>query len=219
MKVFNVLIALVLSLVVSTSYASDFTGKVVRVSDGDTATILNARKKQVRVRFDSIDAPESGQPYGNNARQALSDKIFGKEVRVIIEDTDHYGRIVGTVMLGNRNINMEMVQEGHAWAYRQYLKDRRYIQAETEAKKASLGLWGLQKDQIMAPWDWRRAKRNGTLTVNPAASAPAATFQCGTKQYCRQMASCDEAKFFLKQCGVTTLDGNNDGVPCEAICR
>lgn len=55
----------------------------------------------------------------------------------------------------------------------------------------------------------------------PATSAPATTsgFSCSGKRYCREMASCEEAKFYLTQCGVSSLDGNKDGVPCEKLCR
>ena len=42
--------------------------------------------------------------------------------------------------------------------------------------------------------------------------------QCGTKRYCREMSSCDEAMFYLNECGVGRLDGDGDGVPCESIC-
>ena len=44
------------------------------------------------------------------------------------------------------------------------------------------------------------------------------TFTCGTKNTCGQMDSCEEAIFHLTQCGLTNLDGNNDGIPCQAIC-
>ena len=37
--------------------------------------------------------------------------------------------------------------------------------------------------------------------------------------YCREMTSCDEAMFYLRECGLTRLDGDSDGVPCESICR
>ncbi|MEX2352884.1 MAG: excalibur calcium-binding domain-containing protein, partial [Gammaproteobacteria bacterium] len=40
-----------------------------------------------------------------------------------------------------------------------------------------------------------------------------------SKQYCREMTSCEEARFYLISCGLTRLDGDSDGVPCEAICR
>jgi deoxyribonuclease-1 len=44
-------------------------------------------------------------------------------------------------------------------------------------------------------------------------------FNCDEQKTCGQMSSCDEALFHLQQCGNGRLDGNNDGVPCEAICR
>ena len=42
---------------------------------------------------------------------------------------------------------------------------------------------------------------------------------CGTKTKCNQMTSCEEAQFYLTQCGVGRLDRDNDGVPCESICK
>ncbi len=42
---------------------------------------------------------------------------------------------------------------------------------------------------------------------------------CGSKKYCREMSSCEEAKFYLRECGLTRLDGDKDGVPCESICK
>ena len=57
----------------------------------------------------------------------------------------------------------------------------------------------------------------------PVSNTPAATasggFSCGGKRYCREMTSCEEAKFYLNTCGVRSLDGNKDGVPCEKLCR
>lgn len=223
MKPLKSFVVLCLVFFVGILQAAEFPGQVIKVADGDTITVLSPEKKQFRIRFDGVDAPESGQPYGNNARQALSDKIFGKTVRVIVNDKDQYGRIVGTIMLGDRNINYEMLQEGHVWAYRQYLKDKQkrqlYIQAEEEARKNKIGLWGLQADQIKAPWEWRKSKKQGSTISKPAVNPSPAGFTCGTKQYCNQMTSCEEAKFYLNQCKVTTLDGNRDGIPCEALCR
>ncbi|MFC3194297.1 excalibur calcium-binding domain-containing protein [Marinicella sediminis] len=43
-------------------------------------------------------------------------------------------------------------------------------------------------------------------------------FTCSGKTVCREMKSCDEAKFYLDECKVHSLDGDNDGVPCESIC-
>lgn len=41
------------------------------------------------------------------------------------------------------------------------------------------------------------------------------TFQCSGKIYCSEMSSCAEAKFYLRNCPGTKMDGNNDGIPCE----
>ena len=69
MSVRKLLHSIVLFLVMSSiSQASELTGKVVGIADGDTFTLLTADKKQVKVRLAEIDAPESGQPYGNKSK-------------------------------------------------------------------------------------------------------------------------------------------------------
>jgi len=98
--------------------ALDYTGRVVGISDGDTLTLLTPEKQQIRVRLGEIDTPESRQPYGTRARQALSDLAFGKEARVVVQDTDRYGRTVGRVYVGDLDVNADMVKQGAAWVYR-----------------------------------------------------------------------------------------------------
>lgn len=98
----------------SSSSAADVFGKVISVADGDAVTVLTLAKKQLKVRLDSIDAPEKGQPYGQNAQKALADKVAGREVLIKSNDKDRYGRTIGVVMLARRNINREMVAGGHA---------------------------------------------------------------------------------------------------------
>jgi deoxyribonuclease I len=53
------------------------------------------------------------------------------------------------------------------------------------------------------------------------ATAPAHPegWTCGAKTTCGQMESCEEAMFYLTQCGVTRLDGDGDGVPCNRLCN
>jgi hypothetical protein len=56
------------------------------------------------------------------------------------------------------------------------------------------------------------------VRASKASGAPAGdTFRCGSKRYCGEMASCAEARFYLKACGLTRLDGDADGVPCEDL--
>lgn len=69
--------------------------------------------KQVKVRLGEIDTPESKQPYGERAKQALSDLAFGKPARVV-QDTDRYSRTVGRVYVGGVYVNAEMVKQGAA---------------------------------------------------------------------------------------------------------
>ena len=59
-----------------TSSRPILTSKVVAVTDGEALTILTADKRQVKIRLEGIDAPESGQPFGTKARVALSSKVF-----------------------------------------------------------------------------------------------------------------------------------------------
>ncbi|HCU53243.1 MAG TPA: DNA-binding protein [Gammaproteobacteria bacterium] len=49
----------------------------------------------------------------------------------------------------------------------------------------------------------------------PEPSLNSGLFRCDGRIYCSQMTSCDEAKYFLKNCPGTKMDGNRDGVPCE----
>ena len=52
---------------------------MVGVHDGDTLTGITASNEKVKVRLDTIDAPEIKQLYGEAAKKALSDMVFGKE--------------------------------------------------------------------------------------------------------------------------------------------
>ncbi len=43
--------------------------------------------------------------------------------------------------------------------------------------------------------------------------------QCGIKNQCSQMRSCQEAIYYLDECGVTGLDPDNNRIPCEqSVC-
>ena len=75
--------------------AETLKGKVVGVTDGDTIKVL-VEKRTVKVRLAEIDTPERGQPWASRAKQALSDKVFRKQVEVRVVDTDRYGRPGGS---------------------------------------------------------------------------------------------------------------------------
>lgn len=72
------------------------TGRVIRITDGDTLTVL-VDERPVKVRLAEIDTPERGQPWASRAKQALADKVFGETVELEPVDTDRYGRTVAHV--------------------------------------------------------------------------------------------------------------------------
>ena len=137
-------------------FAADLSGRVIGITDGDTVTLLTSDKQQVRIRLAEIDAPESGQPYGSKSKQKLSELIFGKDVRVVVQTTDRYGRTVGRPYVGDLDVCEEMVRAGAAWVYRQYVIDKSLFDIEIEAREAKRGIWGLSEAQNMPPWKWRR---------------------------------------------------------------
>lgn len=143
-------------------------GRVVRVADGDTITVLDAANQQHRIRLNGIDAPETTQPFSAKSRAHLSEMVAGKDVVVIGSKLDQYGRLVGTVIVGAVNANLEQLRAGLAWYYRQYVSDVApenrplYEAAEAQAKAAKIGLWS--DAAPVAPWTFRH---------EPAATAPA----------------------------------------------
>ncbi len=137
-------------------------GKVVRVADGDTITILDASKTQHKVRLAGIDAPERAQAYGQKSRESLDELVAGKTVMVETHKKDRYGRHVGKIVVNGKDVNIEQIRRGMAWFYRQYEgeltpNDRQnYDWAEAEAKNLRKGLW-TDKSPI-PPWEYRRQK-------------------------------------------------------------
>lgn len=136
----------------------DIEGRVVRVSDGDTISVLDQRKQQYKIRFYGIDAPELGQAYGQAARKALARILDGAEVGLVVVDVDDYERQVATVYVDKRNVNTEMVAMGYAWWYRYHARNRQDLrQAEEQARAARSGLWADPDPE--PPWEWRRRNR------------------------------------------------------------
>lgn len=135
------------------------TGTVNKVTDGDTIHLTTPEQTILKVRLYGIDAPETakishqtgqinipGQPYGEESMKALGQKIMGKQVRLDILDIDKYRRMVCMIWLDDRNINLEMIREGHAEAFVEYLKPpyrEEFLQAEQEARSAKKGIWAL----------------------------------------------------------------------------
>ena len=217
----KVAVAGLLAVLFSGALADTVSCRVVGVTDGDTLSCLTEGRENLKVRLYGIDAPESRQDFGTQSKKHLSNMVFGKQVTLDVRDTDRYGRTVADVLINDKSVNLRQVETGHAWAYRQYLNNfdfNGYTSAEDKAKRASLGLWS--SPNPINPADFRKGVKRGSfkeqLTGKPEKHG---NWSCGEKHYCKEMRSCSEAKYHLNVCGLSRLDRDGDGVPCESICH
>lgn len=155
----KLLILIMTLFIVTLSFATIIKGKVIKVADGDTITILEENGDKTRVRFYGIDAPEKKQNYGIKSLDVLKNLIDKKEVEIEVKDKDQYGRVVGIVYYDKKNINLYMLETGNAWWYKQYSKHNiEFKIAEEKAKLEKLGLW--KEKNPTPPWIYRKEKRN-----------------------------------------------------------
>jgi endonuclease YncB( thermonuclease family) len=169
---------IILSLISLTLYSPVFAdvlqGKVVKVTDGDTVTIVDDSGKKHRIRLMGIDAPEKDQPYGDVSTQSLIELVSGKAVTIEYEKRDRYKRIIGKVLVDppgevfcmalecvkKIDVGLEQIKGGLAWHYKKYQgeqseEDRRlYAGSENAAREKQLGLW--VDYEPIPPWEWRR---------------------------------------------------------------
>ena len=181
---------------------------VLSIGDGDTIRVREGARA-LTVRLACIDAPETTQsPYGVAARRYLQQRLrIGQEVSIQPKTIDRYGRIVAEV-ISDININLVMVEDGLAFAYRRYLAAcdaREYLEAEFRASRHRYGVWQVEGG-ITRPWDFRRGRGAAVITDG--------TTPGGHRYPCRVIGSHARAQQLLHQ-GYTDLDGNGDGKACE----
>lgn len=170
--VFIVITSLLLFIpsVFSKSIIRTIVGTVAQVIDGDTLKLNTPEGTRLTVRLYGIDAPETekynrktgkiskpSQPFGEEAYRALQSKVLDKKIRLDVIDIDKYKRTVGIIYLDSRNINLELIKEGLAWAYKEYLGRpyaSEFLDTEREARDKKLGLW--QQHNPQPPWEFRK---------------------------------------------------------------
>lgn len=170
---------------------------VTRVVDGDT---IEAAGRKVRLQ--SIDAPESNQPHGNQATASLKSLILHRRVRLEIQGTDRYDRLIVVVYSEGRNVNRWLVEQGHAWEYDKYSRDPALGRLERQARTAGRGLWA--EPNPMPPWQWRQRSRS----------------QSGEDRDCSDFPTQRAAQRFYerhKPGDPHRLDGDGDGEACESL--
>lgn len=142
---------------VAAAQAGELRGRVVGVIDGDTMDVLDARRQQYRIRLAEIDAPEKGQPFGQQSKQSLSDLCFGRDAVIEGKSRDRYGRVIGRVSCAGIDASVEQVRRGMAWVFDHYATDRTLYATQDEAKSAHRGLW--RDPNPLPPWQWRAQRR------------------------------------------------------------
>ncbi|WMP15652.1 thermonuclease family protein [Thiothrix lacustris] len=208
---------------ITQEYECTVTGRVVKVTDGDTVEVLDADKTKHKIRLSGIDAPERKQAFGNASKKYLVDLVAAKDVCVSGSKKDRYQRLVGTVIVDGQSANFNMIHGGYAWHFKKYESEQTTLERdlfaseETLARSNTIGLWS-EPDPI-APWDWRDGikqapKKEAATTVTPLQP----TTECGAKRFCKHMNDCAEACHYLQDCGITRLDKDGDGRPCETLC-
>ena len=146
-------------------------GIVISVSDGDHLTFSNSGK-EISVRLYGIAAPvitkisrnepwlsKPGQRFAGRAFMALAKKVLHKQTRLEIIHLDHDNRAVAVVYVEGRNINLEMVAEGWAWAAQHKTKHpvpSEYLLAEEQARSRKAGLW--LEDTPIPPWEFKQTR-------------------------------------------------------------
>lgn len=138
-----------------------------RVLDGDTLECQDAQKNTYRVRFLKNDAPEivhtkddspssKDQPHGRDAFRFVESKVLGKPIKVAYRRKDSFHRLLGTVYVGDEELNLTMVRAGLSWYPAQYDKppDAVYQAAMDAARKGKIGLWA--DANPIDPAQWRK---------------------------------------------------------------
>ena len=116
--------------------------EVTRVFDGDTLWVRPERGGRYRkLRLDGIDAPEICQPGGQASRDALAQKVMGRQVQVDVRRYDTYGRALVKLRLNGTDVAAQMVGTGHAWSYRWQRQKGPYAAEEDVARKQRKGLF------------------------------------------------------------------------------
>jgi endonuclease YncB( thermonuclease family) len=185
-------------------------GTVLSIGDGDTLRVSQG-EQAITVRLACIDAPELAQsPWGARSRASLRERLpVGSPVTLRVQTIDRYGRSVAEV-ISESNVGLAMVEEGQAFAYRQYLRscDRKaYLDAELRARTRGLGIWQVPGG-ITRPWDFRRSRHAGP--IHDGSTPDSVRYRCA------EIGSYSRAQELLRQ-GHSYLDADGNGEACESL--
>jgi len=189
-------------------------GKVTSVIDGDTYVVKRAGGRTVTVHLWAADAPETGQPYGTTATQAVRQSVAGDSVEVVVKKVggviieggmrvDRFYRQRGEMLVRLKTDGMDigehLAEKGLAWWNRERAPDAEGIgDAVKAARAASRRLWS-QQDPV-PPWEFRaRTGTSGSTAID-----------------CSDFPNRKAARLFAEQAfDFHALDRDGDGTICE----
>ncbi len=138
-------------------------GAALSFDDGDSFELRLPSGAMVSIRLHAIDAPELVQPHGEAARRALIEAIGDRPVRVDCYKRDPRGRHVCRAWAAEVDLQLRMLEQGHAWHFTMYLDEqsgserRVYARAQAQARASRRGLW--MQSLPMPPWNCRSELR------------------------------------------------------------
>jgi len=140
----------------SQARAEVWSGWVSWVMDGDTVLLVReGQRDPVKLRIEGIDAPESCQPGGSEAREAMMVLALRKSVQVTDRGQDSYGRQIGRLSVDGVDLGAEMVRSGQAWAYNFRTGKGPYAALQRQAEKQKKGIFATQ-EAAMSPALFRK---------------------------------------------------------------
>jgi micrococcal nuclease len=142
-------------------------GLVSHVSDGDTLTLQLPDRAPMQVRLRDIDAPEICQPWGEEAKRALSDLALNKVATLQVSARDSYGRTIGTLLIDDLNVSRYLVENGHAWSVRTRWDQGPLVKQEKMARALTRGLHA--QGGAIQPKEWRRTRGACPRPETPAS--------------------------------------------------
>jgi len=209
---------------------------VKKVVDGDTVAFdIDGKEEVLRLiginTLETVDPRKPVQCFGVEASNKAKETLNGKNVVLESDETqtdrDKYGRLLRYIYLEDgTNFNKMMIEEGYAYEYTYetpYKYQAGFKTAQQKSKDEKKGLWAEDtcNGELTKSTNDVSAQTTSASAKNetPVQNSDSSSGTCAGKHLCGQMTSCKEAYFYLNTCGVSSLDRDKDGIPCETICN
>lgn len=134
-----------------------FTGWGYKALDGDSVTVAINTEKIISIELDGIDCPELEQDFGKEAQDFTKNFIYKKKVKVEIKGYDAEDRVIGRILVEDKDLSLALVEAGLAWYDKKKSSDKSLAKAQKSAKKAKKGLWS--SPNPIPPWIFRETQK------------------------------------------------------------